>query len=355
MRMSNKKTRILVGVLALLFSLGALSDSSVLNRNEELRGHSMVVSAQQFLNTLDEDLRHEVTYPFESDERFDWHYFPRSREGIPLKDTNEEQREAAYGLLRSALSSQGFEKATGIIQLEGILSEVEGRGSGDTFRDPERYYFTIFGTPSNEKPWGWRIEGHHLSLNFSSVTNQFVATTPAFMGANPAEVPTGSRKGWRVLKDEEDLARALLHSLDPSQRARAIISEDAPSDIITGTDRKADLESSVGLSAAEMSNEQRAILMDLIKTYVHNNENGIAHSQLERIRNSGTEKLHFAWAGGIEKGQEHYYRIHGPTLLIEYDNTQNNANHIHTVVRDPSNDFGEDFLRIHYQNSDHHK
>jgi hypothetical protein len=259
-----EKANTIVGLVALFASLAAFSASGVIKDKAE-HENSMVTSAKLLLNSLDPNLREQAMFPFESDERFDWHYFPRSREGISIKDMNEGQRKAAYRLLRSALSSQGYEKASGIIQLEGILREVEGRGSGDTFRNPERYYFTIFGTPSIEKPWGWRIEGHHLSLNFSPVTNQLVATTPAFMGANPAEVPTGSRKGWRVLKDEEDLARALLHSLDPKQRARAIISEDAPSDIITGTDRKADLESSAGLSAAEMSNEQRAILMDLIK------------------------------------------------------------------------------------------
>ena len=350
--MSDKTIRTLGGVLVLLSSLGSLSDSNAINSNDELAADNMAIFARRFLNALNAELRLRATYPFESDERFDWHFVPRSREGNPIKDMNEKQRQTAYALLRRALSSQGYEKATGIIQLEAILRDLEGRGPRNSFRDPERYYFTIFGTPSNEKPWGWRIEGHHLSLNFS-VTNHLVATTPAFMGANPAEVSTGPRKGWRVLKDEEDLARALLRSLDSSQRERAIISEDAPSDIITGTERKADLESSVGLSAAEMSNEQRAILMDLIKTYVHNNEDGIAHSQLERIRNSGIEKLHFAWAGGTEKGQEHYYRIHGPTLLIEYDNIQNNANHIHTVVRDPGNDFGEDFLRKHYERSSH--
>ncbi|MCZ6775220.1 MAG: DUF3500 domain-containing protein, partial [Ignavibacteria bacterium] len=289
--MNDRKAKTIVGFLPLFLSLAAFSVSGVTKHKAEHENNYMVTSAQLFLNSLDANLREQAMFPFESDERFDWHYVPRSREGIPFKDMNEKQRQTAYALLRSALSSQGYEKATGIIQLEGILREVEGRGSGDTFRDPERYYFTIFGTPSNEKPWGWRIEGHHLSLNFSSVTNQLVATTPAFMGANPAEVPTGSRKGWRVLKDEEVLARALLHSLDPSQRARAIISEDAPSDIITGTDRKADLESSVGLSATEMSNEQRAILMDLIETYIHNNDDSIAHGQFKRIRNSGTEKL----------------------------------------------------------------
>lgn len=351
--MYMKKTFVYVTLAAFFSSLAAFLQIDGSSRTAEYTHANMVASAQQFLKELNADMFDRATYPFESDERFNWHYIPRSRRGVPIKVMTEKQREAAFALLQSALSDQGYEKATGIIQLEAVLRELEGRGSGDTYRDPELYYFTIFGTPSTAAPWGWRVEGHHLSLNFSSATEELVVATPAFMGANPAEVPEGPLKGWRVLEEEEVLARDLLNALDPSQRSMASISKSAPSDIITGASREVRIGRPEGLSASEMTDTQKAQLMHLVKVYIHSNGVRAANAHLEKIEQAEVEKLHFAWAGDADPGRGHYYRIHGPTLLIEYDNTRSNANHIHTVVRDLENDFGEDILRTHYEQSEH--
>lgn len=308
----------------------------------------MTTAAQAFMNTLDEAARERATMAFEDEERFNWHFTPRERKGLPLKAMTPEQRMAAHDLLRSALSSKGYLKATSVIYLENILKVLE---NGSPRRDPELYFFSIFGTPGSDEPWGWRLEGHHLSLNYSSVTDT-LSTTPAFFGANPAEVRSGPSAGLRVLAAEEDLARDLMAMLSEAQREQAIILEEAPEEIVTGVARKASLESFEGLAASEMTEAQRTLLRRLLEEYAHNMPHDVAHRQLRHIEEAGFDSLHFAWAGTLERGGPHYYRIHGPTVLFEYDNTQNNANHVHTVWRDFEGDFGEDLLQRHYETSD---
>ena len=311
----------------------------------------MAKAAQTFLELLDDQRRAATVIVFEDEERFNWHYIPRERKGLPLKAMNSAQRKAAHALMRSALSSRGYLKATGVMQAERVQQIIENENPR---RDPERYYFTVFGEPAPEKPWGWRLEGHHLSLNFTAVADEPVATTPAFMGASPHEVPSGHLEGFRVLGAEEDLARSLLSLLGETQLRQAVIAGEAPRDIITGSDREVRLQGFEGLPASEMTDLQLEMLHELIEQYIYNMKREDVHHQLERIRNAGMEKVHFAWAGGTEPGEGHYFRVHGPTLLIEYDNTQNNANHVHTVWRDLENDFGADLLREHYESSDHH-
>jgi hypothetical protein len=301
-------------------------------------------AARAFLASLDDGQRARATRSFEDGERYEWFFTPVARTGLPLKEMTTAQRAAALDLLRAATSSQGYLKATGVMHLEGILAVLEGRPDR---RDPENYHFWIFGSPSADQPWGWRFEGHHVSLNYTSADGVTVAT-PSFIGANPARVRSGPYAGWRLLPNEEDLARALVRSLDPGQRERTVISTTAPRDIITGNDRRASLERMEGLPASAMTAEQRALLFRLLAEYVDNADRSIAGPRLARIQEVGIDRLHFAWAGDLEPGGPHYYRIHGPTVLIEYDNTQNDANHIHSVWRDLENDFGEDLLRRHY-------
>lgn len=310
-------------------------------------GHAaMRDAAQHFLSLLDDSTRAKTVFPFEAEERYNWHFVPRDREGLPFEEMTLEQRRAAHDLMRSALSSQGYLKATSIMRLESILRELE---NDPVRRNPERYYFTFFGTPASDQPWGWRLEGHHLSLNYSSITGDLLAVTPAFMGTNPAEVRTGPYAGLRVLGAEEDLGRKLMHSLTAAQQRKALITAEAPHEILTGNQRKAILETYEGLPASEMTPDQRDLLLRIIEEYAHNMRHDIAHEQMDKIRNAGIERLYFAWAGGLELGEPHYYRIHGPTVLFEYDNTQNNANHAHSVWRDLEGDFGEDLLREHYE------
>ena len=315
-------------------------------------GEEIAEAANRFLATLESDQRDRATYDLSADERLNWNFVPTARNGLPLKDMTLEQRTAAHRLLQATVSSQGYHKANAIIELERILGILEGRPER---RDPEQYFVTIFGAPSATEPWGWRFEGHHLSLNFASPSNDLLVTGPAFMGANPATVPSGPKAGMRPLGPEEDLARALVRSLDAAQRGRAVLSSEAPRDIITGSDREVALQGFEGLPAADLSDAQRELLMRVIGEYVGNMEAESAQGWLTRIADTDPATLHFAWAGGLEPGEGHYYRIHAPSFLIEYDNTQNDVNHVHSVWRDLENDFGGDALAQHYRDADHHR
>lgn len=286
---------------------------------------------------------------FEDDERSYWHFTPSPHRGLTWEKMNEVQRNALTRLLETGLSQEGLAKTKEIMALEAVLRELEGRGPEDRYRHPELYYFMLFGDPETAV-WGWRFEGHHLSLNYTSVSNQ-LSVTPAFMGANPAEVPLGPQKGKRVLAKEEDLARDLLASFSADQLEQVLIADEAPEEIVTGMDRKAILNKLQGLKYQSMNHDQQQLLKALIRNYLDNMEPGVAREQLNNIEAEGWDDIHFAWAGETEKGpgNAHYYRVHGPSILIEYDNIQNNANHIHTVWRDLKNDFGEDLLRKHHE------
>ena len=246
----------------------------------------------------------------------------------------------------SGLSPLGYSKANQIMFLEQVLHEVE---DGRLRRDPDAYFFSIFGQPSTTRNWGWRVEGHHLSLNFTAQEGKLISATPSFWGANPAEVRQGTNKGLRVLAAEEELGRRLLHSFEGPQREKVVIDAEAPADIITANSREVQIGSPVGVVVAEMKKEQVELLMALLDVHAHRWRDELASAALEKLRQAGLEKIHFAWAGGSEPGQPHYYRIQGPTFVIEYDNTQNNANHVHTVWRDLESDFGLDLLAEHYK------
>ncbi|GAB4354693.1 MAG: DUF3500 domain-containing protein [Candidatus Abyssubacteria bacterium] len=309
----------------------------------------MAEAASVFLASLSAVERKRAHFLLESEIRREWDYRPRKRKGISLKELDGSQRKLGYALLASGLSVQGNAKALMIMSLETVLRELERPGLGFE-RDPDLYYVSVFGEPSGDSPWGWRVEGHHLSVNFLVVEGKRIAPTPNFFGANPARVPGGGLEGLRVLAAEEDLARRLLGSLDEMQLKRAVIDSQSPPDIITDNSERVRLDEPKGLSYAEMTESQRGRLMDLVVEYVHRVPRDVAESRMERIEQEGMRYLHFAWAGEVEAGP-HYYRVHGPSFLLEYDNTQNNANHIHTVWRDIRDDWGEDLLRRHYRRS----
>jgi hypothetical protein len=308
-------------------------------------GPSMVKAAGQFLASLNPAQRKKAEYPFGSDSRKEWNYVPMVRVGLPIKEMSDGQRKLAHALLHAGLSQKGYLKATTIISLENVLRDLEG---GNLSRDPELYYFTVWGTPSGTETWGWRVEGHHISLNFTLVKGHLLATTPQFLGSNPAEVMQGPLKGTRPLRLEEDLARELVFSLNESQKKTAILDAKAPADINTGSSRKADIGASKGLPYTQLTKPQKALLEALLEEYARTMPDDLAKERLDRLRKAGMDSIHFAWAGGLERGQGHYYRVQGPTFLVEFDNTQNNANHVHTVWRDFDGDWGEDLLREHY-------
>jgi hypothetical protein len=311
---------------------------------------AMVRAANEFLGSLTPEQRSKVAFAFADAERLNWHFIPRERRGLPFKEMTEPQRDFARRLLQTGLSQRGYLKAQTIIELELVLRELGGRPE---VRDPELYFFSIFGTPSNTQLWGWRTEGHHLSLNFTVANDSLIAAAPAFFGANPARVQSGSRQGLRALAAEEDIARELITALDAGQRAKAIILAEAPRDIISGNAGQVDPLTPAGIPIAELGPSQSALLVRLLDEYLSRMAPNLAAARRAKLERTDFGRVTFAWAGAIEVGAPHYYRIQGPSFLIEFDNTQNNANHIHTVWRDFNGDFGRDLLREHYRSGVH--
>ncbi len=313
-------------------------------------GGQMAEAATNFLATLTTEQRATATFEFKAEERFNWHFIPRARKGLAFRDMSFPQQTLAQALIQTPLSHRGYFKAATIMTLDQVLYEVENHAER---RAPGQYSISIFGTPGKD-PWGWRIEGHHLSLNFT-VGHGAVAKTPSFMGSNPAEVRSGPRQGLRVLAREDDLAHTLIQSLTDAQRAVAIVTTNAPREIITSTNRHVTALQPAGMTSAQFTPEQHGVFMELLREYVFRYRDELAAADWQKIEQAGPEQLHFAWAGGIAPGQGHYYRIQGPTFLMEFDQTQDNANHIHTVWRDLENDFGDDLLRQHYEEVPHGK
>jgi hypothetical protein len=340
--------------LALAATLCAAWVAGVTSASER-SASSMANAANKFLAALSPELRQQATFPVNSEELTRWHYVPAQqfpRNGVPIRAMSEAQRALAHELLKTGLSQRGYTQATTImVDLETILKAIE---NGSAMRDPEQYCFSIFGTPAAKGVWGWRVNGHHLSLHFNVGNGSVVASAPTFFGSNPAEVRVeGPKKGLRVLGDREDTARALMEALDAAQRTTATIEAVAPNDIVTRTAAKVDPLSPTGLGASSMTPKQRELLMAIIETYTSSMAADIASERLAELRKAGLEKIAFAWAGETERGKKHYYRIQGPTFLIEYDNTQNDGNHVHSVWRDFYGDFGRDLLREHVQGVQH--
>jgi len=305
-------------------------------------------AARAFLASLPQALRTSASFSLDSPERQAWYFVPRERVGVSLLKLDDAQAEALGPLLGSALSDEGLLLARDVIKHENILRRIETEAGIDASRrDPGLYYTSVFGNPGNTAPWAWRFEGHHLSLNVTQLPGQPPIVAPMFVGANPARVPSGAQAGLRLLAAEEDLGRELIKLLPEARRKVALIADTAFPDILTGNAPKVQDFAIAGLAAAQMNPAEQQQLRRLVELYLARFAPASAREALARLDRAGFGKLHFAWAGGIESGQKHYYRVHGPTLLIEYDNTQNDGNHIHTVYRDLERDFGGDVLRQH--------
>jgi len=328
----------------LLFTTTALI-MTLAHAHNDGAGSEMADAAGKFLDSLEAPQRAKASYAFTDSERDNWNFVPMVRGGVSLKETGAASRERARDLLKAALSERGLATVDAIMALEGVLHEMEH----SAHRDPDLYYVAIFGTPGAD-PWGWRYEGHHVSLNYTLVDGHGgISATPTFMGANPAEVRIGAHIGKRALAPEEDLGRTLVTSLSDGQLKTALISDTAPADIVTGTARRVDPLAPVGLAYADMSTDQQAQVVAILQFYLRRHRAEIADASFVRIEAAGLEKVQFAWAGGVKIRDPHYYRLQGPTFIVEYDNTQNNANHIHTVWRDFDGDFGRDLLREHLE------
>jgi len=321
----------------------------------ERTASSMTAAATKLIDALSPEQKQKISFSFDSEEFTRWHYVPAmqfERHGLAIREMSDAQRALAQDLLKTGLSAHGYTQATTIMNnLEAILKALE---NGAAMRDPQQYAFSIFGTPSAKSPWGWRVDGHHLSLHFEVANGKSVASAPTFFGSNPAEVRVdGPEKGLRVLGEREDTARALLMALDDTQRKAATIAEVAPTDIVTRTAAKVDPLSPAGIAASAMTPKQREMLMAVIDTYTSSMAPDIASERLAQLKTAGLEKISFAWAGEYERGKKHYYRIQGPTFLAEYDNTQNDGNHVHSVWRDFNGDFGRDVLAEHVKGVPH--
>jgi hypothetical protein len=338
----------------------------------------MAGAAGHFVESLDRMQAMGTVFKFDSPQRTAWHYFPEPgftdeygyvRNGITFHKMNPKQRHFAYGLLSSGLGRAGFGKAMNVMALEEIVRAIEDDHTG--YRDADSFHFSVFGEPSLTGDWAWRVEGHHLSLHYLIKNGELVSASPTFFGANPHESPQGLHKGFRALSSEEDLARALIKSLDASQRKTAIFDKAAPYDIITMADDRAKLDGDPqGLAASEVSDKHYEQLLDLVAEYAYNMPPEVAARRMKMARETPREKLFFGWAGDIERAAPqpikigskttenrhiagNYYRIQSPEFLIEYANTQNQANHSHSVWREFDGDFGYDVMAAHYKGDSH--
>ena len=360
-------------IALIVFVLAAFGAVVVSAQRTPTAAAAMSSAATRFLEALNAEQRKQATYPLESEEYLRWNFIPTEafpRNGLRLKDMTEAQQKLAHDLLKTGLSDRGYQTYSSIIALEDILRVVEGAraggaapggaapggaapaggrggGRGGFVRDPSVYFFTVFGQPSATGNWGWRVEGHHISLHFAVSKGAVVASAPSFAGSNPAEVRDGAEKGKRVLANLEDTGRALVMALDDKQRATAIINATAPSEIVTNNMLDIKPLSPDGLKVSAMTAAQRDLLMKVIDAYAGLMAPDLAAQRMAKIKAGGIENVGFAWAGPVERGALHYYRVQGPSFLIEFDNTQNQGNHVHSIWRDFDGDFGRDLLRDH--------
>lgn len=342
--------------VALLFAgpLVMVADPPVADAHDPAA--EMAEAACRFTASIDEQQRKTALFEFSSDKRNFWHFVPDKfikpdgvRYGLKIGDMTPRQRLLAHALLSTGLSHKGYQQAVTIMTLEAILHDLEDE---NPIRDPELYYVSIFGKPSVESTWAWRFEGHHVSVNFTLVKGKLFSVTPSFFGTNPARVKAGPFKGLEVLAVEQNLARKLVKSFDEDQKKPAIIADKAPRDIITSQDRKANKGAFLpqrGIKFEQLDRQQQTMLLALVNEYAVKYRPPILEQINRRTPIADGRDMYFAWAGGLERGQGHYYRIQTPTFLFEYDNTQNDANHIHAVWRQFDGDFGEDLLRQHYE------
>lgn len=339
----NARRFLLPVALALVVTASAFGYWKLSHPGEEMTG-----AGAAFVASLTDEQRTTAVLDYGTPQRVKWHFIPLAeRKGLQIKHMTPPQRTAALALLRTALSEAGYGKATQIMALENILRELEKNKSGGPIRDPERYYFTLFGKPAADAKWGLSVEGHHLSLNFVVDKGRVASSTPTFFGDNPAEVKAevaGIKKGTRVLAQEEELAFQLIQSCSPEQRSKATIDAKAPKEIRAAGEPQPPTDAPAGIPARELKKEQFATLRKLIEVYAGNLPSEVAEARLAAIEKAGYDNVYFGWSGADQPGIGHYYRIQGPTFLVEFINVQpdaagNVANHIHSVWRDMNGDF----------------
>ncbi|GDY10734.1 hypothetical protein LBMAG52_42220 [Planctomycetia bacterium] len=339
-------TRKLLLTASVLAAMGALLSANF--QTEPASGLKMTTAAKAFLGTLTAEQKKQASFAFDDKERLNWHFIPRPRNGLPIKQLEGNALKAAHALLQSGLSTVGYDQTLNVMSLEEVLYLLEGgvREERRAKRDPQKYYLSFFGTPAETGTWGWRLEGHHVSLNYTVKDGKVASSTPEFFGANPGTIEAGLGRQIRVLGAEEDIARSILKLCNEEQKKLAWIDMAAPDDLrtggATGTNPVAsqpEASAPVGLSAAKMSNDQKKLLSELLSEYLRNMPGDVEKERRAAIEAGGLDKIHFAWWGDADQHKRHYYRVQGPTFLIEYNNTQNNANHVHSMWRNLGGDF----------------
>ncbi|MGD9827651.1 MAG: DUF3500 domain-containing protein [Hyphomicrobiaceae bacterium] len=309
----------------------------------------MAKAVGAWLAALSPALRRKAVLGWSSRRRGDWHYIPRGRPGVTLKEMGAAQTKALWDVLATLLSRRGVQQIEGIIKLERVLGELTDNLE---FRDPANYALAVFGNPAGAAPWAWRFEGHHLSVSVMVAPGHGVGVTPAFFGANPAKVPSRHRHaGFRLLGAEEDAVFSLVGSLDGALRAAAVIGERSLGDIVAGPGREDELKRYQGVALARLNEAQTAGVMRILELFTGTLRPELASAAMARVTEAGVGALHFAWAGSPTRGRPHYFRVHGPKTLVEYDNTQDGANHVHSVWIDPEGAFGRDLLKKHYRDA----
>ncbi len=332
-------------LLLLLFPFALMAQSGNINNSGSSK-------AFLFVKSLTELQQKKAVFPFNEMNRYEWHFLPAAmvgRTGIAVKDLDSLQKENLHLLLQAYLSNEGYVRTTNIMDFEYLLKEMQPQNPN---RIPENYSVSIYGTPNQDSIWGWKFSGHHLALNFTIVKDK-IGFAPFFFGVYPAEVKEGKRKGTRLLKDQEDLGFELVNSLAPDQLTKAVFQLKAYSEIVTTNSQKVGPLEPVGLYAHEMTPSQKIVLNKIIAAYLYSMPTTLADARITKINTEDMNGVRFGWAGETVPGKPHYYRIQGKSFLIEFDNTQDNTNHIHTVWRDFNGDFGEDLIREHYHNSKH--
>lgn len=304
-------------------------------------GVGMVDAAKAFLSAITPEQAKEASFKYDDPERLNWHFIPRPRKGLPLKSLEGAPLKAAHKLIRSGLSEAGYDQALNVMSLEEVLYLIEpgDRTERRDRRDPGKYYISIFGTPSDTGLWGWRVEGHHLCLNFSVKDDKVIASTPEFFGANPGTIDAGKGRQIRVLGPEEDIARQILKLCTPEQQKLCWVSKEAPGEVPGPNVPQPVVSDPVGLPVSKMSDDQKKLVQELLGEYLKNLPDDVEDDRRKALNGAGVDKIFFAWYGEPDLHQPHHYRVQGPTFVIEYNNTQNNANHVHSMWRNLAGDF----------------
>lgn len=322
-------------------AMGALLAANL--QKQPPSGVAMTRAGQSFLTTLTEPQRNQAAFEFDSPERLNWHFIPRERKGLPLKDLEGDALKAAHKFIQSGLSNAGYDQALNVMSLEEVLYLLEGgeREYRRDRRDPGKYYLSIFGKPGLKGTWGWRVEGHHLSLNYVVKDGEVVSSTPEFFGANPGTIDAGPERRIRVLGPEEDMARQILKLCSPEQQEVAWIEKKAPDDLRGAGEAQPVVTEAVGLPFSKMNANQKELLQALLTEYLKNMPADVSEQRRAKINQHGPDNIRFAWWGSSEQDERHYYRVQGDSFIIEYNNTQNNANHVHSMWRDLAGDFNK--------------